>query len=76
MVLLLDAYSEEKDKEGIKVRLKLNADIAPARVGVFPLMKKDGLAEKAKEVFETLKKRFCLRIRRERKHRKEICESG
>jgi len=58
MVLLLDSYSEEKDGDEMKIKLKLSADIAPVRIGVFPLMKKDGLAEKAKEVFESLKKDF------------------
>ncbi|NIM46721.1 MAG: glycine--tRNA ligase [Candidatus Aenigmarchaeota archaeon] len=32
--------------------------IAPYSVGVFPLVNKDGLQEKAKEVFKLLKKRF------------------
>lgn len=58
MVLLIDAYSEEKDKEEIKIKLKLNPSIAPIEFGVFPLMKKDGLAEKAREVFGLLKKDF------------------
>lgn len=55
MVMLLDAYSEEKDDKEIKVKLKLAPTVAPVRVGIFPLMKKDGLSEKAKEVFEMLK---------------------
>lgn len=58
MVLLLDAYTEEKDEKEVKVKLKLDPSVAPVRIGVFPLMKKDGLAEKAKEVFEMLKVEF------------------
>lgn len=58
MVMLLDAYAEEKDDKEVKVKLKLDPSIAPVKIGVFPLMKKDGLAEKAKEVFEMLKKEF------------------
>ncbi len=33
-------------------------DIAPYSVGVFPLVNKDGLQEKAKEIFKLLKKHF------------------
>lgn len=58
MVLLLDAYTEEKDEKEIKVKLKFHPSISPVKVSVFPLMKKDGLAEKAKEVLDILKKDF------------------
>jgi len=60
MVLLLDAYREEKDEKTkeIKVKLKLHPEISPVTVAIFPLMKKDGLAEKAREVFEMLKTEF------------------
>jgi glycyl-tRNA synthetase len=47
-------YSKEKDK----VVLKLPAYIAPITVSVFPLVNKDGLDKKAKEVYEILKSQF------------------
>ena len=35
--------------------MKLNSKIAPLTVGVFPLMKKDGLDDKARDITESLK---------------------
>ena len=60
--ILLDAYSENAGKtdEGSTIVLKLSPQIAPVQVGVFPLMKKDGLAEKAREVAQLLKKHFAV----------------
>ncbi|MBI4360357.1 glycine--tRNA ligase [Candidatus Micrarchaeota archaeon] len=59
--LLLDAFTEKKGKddsgkEETKVLLKLHESIAPVPLAVFPLMKKDGLAEKAWEIYVKLKK--------------------
>ncbi len=54
--ILLHNFKEsgERDWNWFKFPIK----IAPYVSGVFPLVKKDGLQEKAKEVFETLKKDF------------------
>ena len=54
LTLLLDAYSEGESKEGSTIVLNLSPKVSPVQVGVFPLMKKDGLKEKAYEVFQTL----------------------
>ncbi|MBI5035866.1 glycine--tRNA ligase [Candidatus Micrarchaeota archaeon] len=54
--LLLDAYEESEENGEKKTRLKLHPSIAPLKVAVFPLMKKDGLDEKAKEIYRELKK--------------------
>lgn len=49
---LLDLfYSKEKDK----VVLKLPPVISPITISIFPLVNKDGLDEKAKEVFENIR---------------------
>jgi glycyl-tRNA synthetase len=53
--ILMDAYSEKVEDGEIKILLKLNPLLAPVKVAIFPLMKKDGLKEKAKEVYELLK---------------------
>jgi len=45
------AYVEEKNR----VYLRLKKDLAPVEVGVFPLLNRDGLPEKAREVYENLK---------------------
>lgn len=51
--VLEHSYYKRDDSE-YKV-LKFNPNIAPIKVGVFPLMVKDGLNEKAKEIDLTLK---------------------
>ena len=50
---LIDAFEEE----GEKTLLKLGKSIAPLDCAVFPLMGKDNLDVKAREVFEMLKRR-------------------
>ncbi|MCX6721203.1 MAG: glycine--tRNA ligase [Candidatus Staskawiczbacteria bacterium] len=55
LAVLCDAYVEEKDR----VVLKLKPNLAPYKVAVFPLLKnKPELVEKAKEVYNMLKKEF------------------
>lgn len=50
------SYLEEKLENGEeRVVLKLPAALAPIKLGVFPLVKKDGLPEKAQEVMNLLK---------------------
>jgi len=56
LVFLYDAYDDDK-KRG-NVVLHLHPKLAPIKVAVFPLMKKDGLPAKAKPVFDELKKDF------------------
>ena len=46
------AYRKQEDR----VLLSFPKEIAPIQVGVFPLMNKDGLPEKAKQVYDTLLK--------------------
>ncbi len=49
-VVMEYAYTEKGDR----VVLKLPRDLAPIQVAVFPLVTRDGLPEKAKEVYELL----------------------
>jgi glycyl-tRNA synthetase len=57
LALLCDAYTQEEVTPGdIRTVLKLVPAVAPFRVAVLPLMKKDGLAEKAKDLWLALKK--------------------
>ena len=53
--LIMDAYSEKVEEGETKIILKLNPIISSAKVAVFPLMKKDGLKEKAREIYEMLR---------------------
>ena len=55
MALLVDAYSEEevvdaKGKAETRVVLKLHSSVAPVKVAVLPLSKKEPVASRAKEV--------------------------
>ena len=55
LAVLTSVYDEEKLKDGtIRTVLHLPASIAPVRYAVLPLMKKDGMAEKAREIVERL----------------------
>jgi glycyl-tRNA synthetase len=47
------AYQAKKDR----AVLSFPRDFSPTQVGVYPLVSKDGLPEKAREVFETLVKK-------------------
>ena len=50
------AYCEEKLENGeSRVVLKLPAALAPIKLAVFPLVKKDGLPDKAREIMNELK---------------------
>lgn len=53
------AYCEEKLENGeTRVVLKLPAALAPVKLAVLPLVKKDGLPEKAREIMDDLKFHF------------------
>jgi glycyl-tRNA synthetase len=57
LATLYSHYNEEKLENGeTRIVLKLPTNIAPYKYAILPLMKKDGLAEKAKEVYMKLKK--------------------
>jgi glycyl-tRNA synthetase len=59
LALLCDAYEEELLPDGeTRTVLHFSPKIAPVKVAVFPLMKKDLLVPKAKEVFDLLKTRW------------------
>ena len=46
--------------EGKRRFLKLRADLAPFQLGVFPLMPKEELSQKAQQIYQTLKKHFSV----------------
>jgi len=58
LVALVDAYEEEKLENDTRVVLHFHPEIAPITVGVFPLVKKDGLDELAKSIEESLRDNF------------------
>lgn len=53
LALLSEAYDKETLEDGSeRTVLRFKPELAPVKIAVLPLMKKDGLAEKASEVFE------------------------
>jgi glycyl-tRNA synthetase len=55
LAVLCDSYEEEKlESEESRTVLHLNPKVAPMKLAIFPLMKKDGLDTKAKEIYNTL----------------------
>ncbi|MEZ7971046.1 MAG: glycine--tRNA ligase [Cyclobacteriaceae bacterium] len=59
LAILSSAYQEEVlDDHSERIVLRLPAALAPSKVAVLPLMNKDGLPEKAQEIFKELKYDF------------------
>ena len=59
LAIISEAYREEKLDDGTeRVVLKIPAFLSPVKVAVLPLVKKDGLPEKAREIMDRLKLDF------------------
>jgi glycyl-tRNA synthetase len=58
LMVLSDAYEEEQLKDDTRVVLHLHPAIAPIKVAVLPLQKKDGLAEYASKLEHDLRHYF------------------
>jgi len=55
LAFLCDAYDEEPDKEEIRVILHLHPHLAPIKVAVLPLSRRENLAKLAKEIYADLR---------------------
>jgi glycyl-tRNA synthetase len=58
LAFLVDAYDEEPDKDGTRVVLRLHRSLAPYKVAILPLSRKEPLVRKAKEVWTALRSKF------------------
>ncbi|MGL4524939.1 MAG: glycine--tRNA ligase [Spirochaetia bacterium] len=63
LITLMDAYEEQNlssdpQKPDVRTVLHFHPRIAPITVAVFPLVKKDGLDDLAKEIYQNLKHEF------------------
>ncbi len=56
LAFLLDAYHEEPDKDEVRVVLKLHRALAPYKVAILPLSKKEPLVNMSKEIEQELRK--------------------
>jgi len=58
LTVLVDAYDEDPSRGDKSTVLRLSPKIAPIKVAVFPLVKKDGMPEIAEKIYHDLKKKF------------------
>ncbi|MFT5424162.1 MAG: glycyl-tRNA synthetase [Phycisphaerales bacterium] len=57
LAILCEAYTEDPDRAS-GVYMKFHPRMAPIKAAVFPLVRKDGMPEKAAELTKTLRKQF------------------
>jgi glycyl-tRNA synthetase len=58
LAFLVDAYDEEEVRGEQRNLLRFHPDLAPVKVAIFPLVKKDGMPEIARNIYACLKKYF------------------
>ena len=58
LAFMVDAYDEEDVEGRQRTLLRLHPRLAPVKVAVLPLVSKDGMPEKAREVYEDLRRRM------------------
>jgi len=58
LAFLVDAYDEEQVEGETRTLLRLHPKLAPVKVAVMPLVRKDGQPEVAREIYADLRKRM------------------
>jgi glycyl-tRNA synthetase len=58
LAFLVDAYDEEEVRGEQRNLLRFSPALAPVKVGIFPLVKKDGMPEIGRNIYNDLKKYF------------------
>jgi glycyl-tRNA synthetase len=58
LAFLVDAYDEEEVRGETRNLLRFHPALAPIKVAVFPLVKKEGMPEIARNIYDDLKRRF------------------
>jgi glycyl-tRNA synthetase len=58
LAFLVDAYEVEQVEGRERTVLHLHPKLAPVKVAVLPLVSKDGMPEKAREIFDSLRHRI------------------
>jgi glycyl-tRNA synthetase len=58
LAFLVDAYDVEEVEGRQRTVLRLHPRLAPVKVAVLPLVSKEGMPEKAREIFEELRTRM------------------
>ncbi len=60
LAFLCDAYDEEPDKDEIRVLLHLHPTLAPIKVAVLPLSRRENLVKVAKEIYADLRQHWMV----------------
>jgi len=58
--VLADAYEEEPGEPEARVVMRISPLVAPIKAGIFPLVKRDGMPERATEIYQELKSEFLV----------------
>jgi glycyl-tRNA synthetase len=58
LVVLCEAYRQEKGRQGTEEYLSIEARFAPIKLGIFPLVNKEGMPEVAEKLYLDLRQRF------------------
>jgi glycyl-tRNA synthetase len=58
LAFMVDAYDEEEVEGRQRTLLRLHPRLAPVKVAVLPLVNRDGMPERAREIYEDLRKRM------------------
>ncbi len=58
LAFIVDAYDVDEVEGRTRTVLRLHPKLAPVKVAVLPLVSKDGMPERAREVFELLRRRL------------------
>jgi len=59
-IIIFDAYREDEVKGKKRIYLKINPQLAPIKVAVFPLQKDEKLTKVAKKIYKDLKTQFTV----------------
>jgi glycyl-tRNA synthetase len=60
LITLLDAYREDEQEGEPRIVLRFHPRLAPIKVGIFPLLRKEGQPEKALQLRDILQERFAV----------------
>ncbi|MFC2034578.1 glycine--tRNA ligase [Chloroflexota bacterium] len=60
LAFLCDAYSEEPDKDEIRVVLRLHPTLAPFKVAILPLSRRENLVKFAKDIYASLRQHWMV----------------
>jgi len=58
LVFMVDSYEEQKLEKETRTVMHLHPRLAPIKTAIFPLVKKDGMPEKAHAIEDDLRRRF------------------